>query len=120
MRLALTPIDDTLTGDGTTTYPAVYTELLDGFAATVEATGDTGITSLDVTIEESADDGQVPDASAKWLTLVTFAQLTGDGSEKKTVTGPHFSRLRVKAVQVTPDSEAINLAVTVAGRAVGE
>jgi hypothetical protein len=93
----ITP-DETVVGLGVLNQESVDTRILGDFAAHLKLsnTGPTGAT-IDAKIQESPDPPTVADADATWYDLVTFAQQIGAAgtSEKKTVTDPHFSRMRL-------------------------
>lgn len=50
--------------------------------------------SITGTVQHSPSPPEVPDASAIWVTLLTFTAQTGVGSQQQTTTGPVFPRLR--------------------------
>ena len=83
----------------TVTLKSVFTDVLGNFAASLKvanADRTTGDETYDAKIQDSPHGLDVADADATWHDLVTFTQVAAtSGSEKKTVTDPHYSRMRL-------------------------
>ena len=84
--------------------PKVEAALLSDFVAEIRATEDVS-GALDVTIEDSFDDG------VTWNAWIAFTQLTATGSEVKAAPRPHGGDIRARATAVTGTWSAINVTV---------
>lgn len=99
MRLQLNIPD--IAAAGTTTSPSVESDLVKGFAASLNVSGfaGTGTPSVTVTIQHAPENSRdVADAAATWYDLTTFTQHTANATEFKAQAGPNFGRLRLKVV----------------------
>lgn len=98
---------------GNETFIGCFTNMPGNLAISCATYDPTAFTSMDVIVEESPSPSDVPDASAVWLTLHTFA-VTGAALAKQVITDPHFTRMRVRVANFSGTS--IWLALSVFGK----
>lgn len=116
MRIEL--FERVLSGAATTYGESVYVDEVSDFVVSAVAASKTGTNpTLDVTIQDSPSGKDVTDANATWFNTTTFTQFTDNGGQVKTYIGPHFGRLRVKAVVGGTSTPGYRLEVVYAGKA---